>query len=100
MEKERLTLLLHHSVIQLQQNKCPQGVAVLPWSRSKHSAHLMPEVGGARRVIVWLSDTTPCSADLLDFKRYSDRRKLTKLSSDFFTMKVSLQIEFTASSIE
>ena len=39
------TLLLHHSVIQLQQNKCPQGVAVLSWSRSKHSVHLMPEVG-------------------------------------------------------
>ena len=72
------TLLLHHSVIQLQQNKCPQGVAVLPWSRSKHSAHLMPEVGGARRVVVWLSDTTARSADLLDFKRYSERRKKNK----------------------
>ena len=59
----------------------------------------MPEVGGARRVVVWLSDTTACLADLLDFKRYSDRRKLTKLSSDFVTMRVSLQIEFTASRI-
>ena len=74
-------------------------MAVLPWSRSKHSAHLMPELGGARRVVVWLSDTTACSADLLDFKRYSERRKLTKLSSYFVTMKVSLQIEITASRI-
>ena len=97
--KAGLTLLLHHSVIQLQQNKCPQGVAVLPWSRSKHSAHLMPEVAGAGRVVVWLSDTTGCSADLLDFKRYSERRKLAKLSSDFVTMKVSLQVEFNASRI-
>ena len=59
----------------------------------------MPEVGGPRRVVIWLSDTTECSADLLDFKRYSERRKLTKLSSDFVTLKVSVQIQFTASRI-
>ena len=59
----------------------------------------MPEVAGAGRLVVWLSDTTACSADLLDFRRYSERRKLAKLSSDFVTMQVSLEVEFNASRI-
>lgn len=61
------TLLLHHSVMQFQQNKCPQGVAVLPWSLSKHSAHFIPVVRGVF-VGVWPPDETRCCNDLPDFR--------------------------------
>ena len=61
------TLLLHHSVIQFQQNKWPQGVAVLPWSLSKHKAHFMPEVR-VKLAEVWLPYGTACSNDLPDLQ--------------------------------
>ena len=62
------TLLLHHSVMQFQQNKWPQGVAVLSCSLSRHRAHLMPIAG---RVVDskgnWLADGARYSEGFLDF---------------------------------
>ena len=61
------TLLLHHSVIQFQQNKWPQGVAVLSRSLSKQSAHFNPGVEEALVGTVCLSGAARRSSDLPDF---------------------------------